>query len=459
MGGLFDPGRRDLTVALVASVTLVGSETLAVATVMPAVADDLGRSGYGLAFSVFSVGSIVGVLLAGPATDRRGPWRPYLLGMVAFALGLAVGAAAPRVSVLVAGRLLQGLGAGAIPAVSYACIGRAYPEEIRPRMLAVLSSAWVLPGILGPGLAGIVAERAGWRWVFGGLLPLVGLATVAAVRPLRALARVGAPAAGTGVSVVDAIRFAGGVGACIAAIDRLGPPAPAQLAQGVALMAFGVALAAGPSRRLLPGGWWRAAPGLAAAVVSRGLVAFAFVAVDAFVPLVLTEVRGHSLTYASLAVSAGTLVWSVGSWLADRFVHRCGPARLAPVGALVLVVGVLLETTLLVHDVPVLVGLVGVAVASLGMGVCLTPLAMLVLDQDEDVDPGVASSWMSLFELLGFALGPVVGGTLVAASPQQPGLARGLAVAFLLAAGVAGGATLLRGRLSQPLDAPAQLRR
>lgn len=445
-GGVWSPARRGLTAALVASVTLVGSETLAVATVMPAVAEDLGYGGYGLAFSVFSVGSIVGVLLAGPATDRVGPWRPFLLGMTLFAVGLAVGAAAPHLGVLIAGRLLQGLGAGAIPAVSYACIGRAYPEAVKPRMLAVLSTAWVLPGVVGPGLAGLVAEHVGWRWVFGGLLPLVALAIAAASGPLRRLApdTVGSLA---GLPVLDALRFAAGVGLFIAAIDRLQPFSALAVLSAAAMVLIGMVAAGRPAQRLLPGGWWKARPGIAAAVVARALVAYAFVAVDAFVPLALTDVRGRSLIFASLAVSIATLVWSVGSWVADRAVARTGPGRLAAYGALLVMAGVLLQTLLLFDSVPVFIGLPGVAVAALGMGVAFTPLAMLVLDQQEEANAGVASSWMSLFELLGFAFGPAVGGALVAAAPAPPGLARNLTVAFLLAAVVAGAAVALRGRL------------
>ncbi|MFN0027779.1 MAG: MFS transporter [Acidimicrobiales bacterium] len=491
--------------ALVGSVTLVGSETLAVATVMPAVARDLGRGGYGLAFSLFSVASIVGVLVAGPAADRRGPWAPFALGMALFGLGLAVGAAAPSVAVLLAGRVLQGLGAGAIPAIGYACIGRAYPESARPRMLAVLSTAWVLPGIAGPGLAGIVASEFGWRWVFGGLLPLVVLAAALGWQPLRALTPApqaprtmvaaasdaaavvrpaGLPATldaepGTGAGdraapaaanprMLDAVRFAGGVGLLISAADLLQPFGVRNAAGSAAALLGGVALARGPARRLLPDGWWRAAPGLPAAVVARAMVAYGFVAVDAFIPLVLTEVRGFSLTTASVAVSLGTLVWSVGAWIADRLVARVGAPRLAAVGAALVSGGVLAQTTLLGTTVPVAVGIGGVAVAALGMGVALTPLSLLVLEaadptpsasdgdghgcvagRPEGAGPGVGvvSSWLSLFELLGFALGPVLGGALVAAAPQQPQLGRTLVVGFLVAATVAAGAALLKPRL------------
>ena len=74
---------------------------------------------------------------------------------------------------LVAARARQGLGAGAIPALAYVAIGHAYPTELQARMFAVISTAWVLPAVVGPAISGAVADAVGWRWVFLGLLPLV----------------------------------------------------------------------------------------------------------------------------------------------------------------------------------------------------------------------------------------------------------------------------------------------
>ena len=84
--------------------------------------------------------------------------------------------------VLVAARFIQGLGAGAIPPIAYVAIGRSLPERLRPRMFATLSTAWVLPGVIGPAIAGVVGETFGWRCVFLGLLPLIVVAGVA--RPI-----------------------------------------------------------------------------------------------------------------------------------------------------------------------------------------------------------------------------------------------------------------------------------
>ena len=140
-GGLWSPDRRALTIGLILTVTIVASESLAVATIMPIVADDLAagsRDLYGWVFSGFLLGSLVGIVLAGLLVDRSSLARAYLLGIVLFATGLLVGGLAPSMELLVAGRVLQGIGAGAIPAVAYVAIGRALHQRLRPLLLATL---------------------------------------------------------------------------------------------------------------------------------------------------------------------------------------------------------------------------------------------------------------------------------------------------------------------------------
>ena len=161
-GGVWAPHRRRLTLGLVLTITLVAFESLAISTVLPVVSDDLGGLGlYGWVFSA--------LLPRQPPRDRhrRAAGRPprhgspFTLGLVLFAGGLVVGGLAPSMGVLVAARVGQGIGAGAIPAVAYTSVGRAYPPALRPRVFAVFSSAWVIPGLLGPAASSGIAHALG----------------------------------------------------------------------------------------------------------------------------------------------------------------------------------------------------------------------------------------------------------------------------------------------------------
>ena len=156
------------------------------ATIMPEVAEDLGRGGYGAAFSAFFLGSVVGVLFGGPLADRFGAARPFAAAAVCVRRRPRGQRHRPDDG-RAGGRpdCCRASAPGPPRPIVYTVIGRAYPEAARLRMFAVISTAWVLPGVLGPGLAGLVAEHAGWRWVFLGLLPLVAVAVGATLPPLR----------------------------------------------------------------------------------------------------------------------------------------------------------------------------------------------------------------------------------------------------------------------------------
>ena len=145
----FGPRRIGLTIGLLLTVSCVAFETLAVATVLPAVVADLGGIDlYGWTFSAFLLTQLVGIVISGLLADERGPIWPFALGIVLFSVGLLVGGLAPSMPALIAGRALQGLGGGAISSIAYVAIGRGYPEGAKPRMLALTSTAWVVPGLV-----------------------------------------------------------------------------------------------------------------------------------------------------------------------------------------------------------------------------------------------------------------------------------------------------------------------
>src|SRR5262245_65870706 len=117
--GLWVPQTRGLTAGLVLSITFVASEALAVVTVMPLVAQDLGGLRlYGWVFSAFMLGSVVGIVMAGREADRRGPGIPFVAGLGLFVSGLAVAGPAPSMEVRVGGGVREGLGGGGVRVVA-----------------------------------------------------------------------------------------------------------------------------------------------------------------------------------------------------------------------------------------------------------------------------------------------------------------------------------------------------
>ncbi len=378
-GGLWSRGRRSLTVGLVLTITLVAFEALAVSTIMPIVARELqGIELYGWVFTAFMLGSLIGIVVVGGLIDRRGLGGPFAVGIGLFAIGLIIGGLAPSMPVLVAARFIQGLGAGTVPPIAYVAIGRSLPEHLRPQMFATLSTAWVLPGVLGPALAGIVAEVAGWRWVFLGLLPLIVLSSAIAFPAVRSIGPDPTDAANAATlreRAPLAIVVALGAGFLLAGLTS---------GQPILLVVLGIVgtlLAIYALRRLTPAGTLRAARGLPAAVLMRGIITFAFFAVDAYVALALVDWRGLRVVEAGIALTAATISWTAGSWTQAHFSSRHQPEWFVRVGLVVLVVGLASFTIVLLPSLSPWLAVPTLAVAGYAMGLAYSPLALIVLKE------------------------------------------------------------------------------
>lgn len=413
--GLWSPRHRRLTIGLVLSVTLVAFETLAVSTVMPIVARDLGGLElYGWVFSAFFLSSLIGIVVLGGLVDRLGPATPFAIGMAVFAIGLLLGGLAPSMEILVLARLLQGFGGGAIAPTSYAAIGRSLPEPLRPAMFAILASAWIVPGLIGPAVAGGIGEAVGWRFVFLGLLPVI---VVSAALTMPALLAIGRPAADEpGEEAARtafrrlpfAITVAVGAGLLLGGLSSDSPLLMAGLV--LAGLAVGVPALA----RLVPAGTLTARSGMPAAVLVRGLMTFAFFSVYAYIPFALTELRGLSTAEAGIALSSATITWTAGAWVTARLVDRLGEGRLVRVGLVVMGLGLLASMLVLAPVVPPLLGVLTFGLAGFGIGIAYSPISLIVLALAPPREIGTATAGLQLSDVLGESLGTGVTGAILA---------------------------------------------
>ncbi|HYI18956.1 MAG TPA: MFS transporter [Solirubrobacteraceae bacterium] len=442
--GILSPRYRAMSIGVLMSVTIVAFQSLGVGTAMPDVARELGGLGsYGWAFSAFMLASVVGSVAAGGDADRHGPLRAYLAAIAAFAAGSVLAAASWSWGALLAGRALEGLGSGALGVVTYASASRAYPPEMYGRMLALMSSAWVLPSLAGPALAGVIAETTTWRWVFVFLLPFLPVA-VLLTRP--GLAALGA-AAGDGGSRPLSLRRAGvlaaGLAGFLAALELDSPVA------AVLLAAVGGALALPALRALLPAGTLRAARGLPSGILVRGLLAVAFLGCDAFMPLALTELQGFSLTEAGIVISIASLSWSVGSFVQaglDRRDRGAGRRLRLQVGLAVLLCGIAVTGAGLFGSGGGIVAGVGWTIAGFGIGMGYASVGALVLSQAPGGGEGAVSAGLQLIETISIALFAGLGGVLVALGIEHGSDLRGALAAIVAAAGAAAAAGLLIAR-------------
>jgi MFS family permease len=387
-------------------------ETLSVATILPKIVANLGGlSFYGWSFSAYMLATLVGLILAGDEADRRGPALPFILGVVLFVFGLVLAGIAPSMIVFVLSRGVQGFGAGILVSVTYACVGQGYPEQLKPRMVAILASAWVVPGLIGPALAGIIADVFGWRWVFLGLVLVLPLGTGLVLPALRKLTM---SKEIREARTLDAHRLLATAGLVTGAGLILTGLQVQTIVIALVLIITGLAIGIPSLRYVVPPGTLRVKAGLPAAIATIGLLSVAFFGGEAFLPLTLISIRGQTTIIAGIALTAATLSWTAGSWLQANLAPRQGRRMLVMIGLLVVAVGLLGIMSILIPSIPALIAIVAWGVSGLGMGLAYSTLSLVVLETAPKDQVGSASASMELSSVLGTALGTGLGGVIIA---------------------------------------------
>jgi MFS family permease len=418
---VFTGARGRLTTGLLILEALVAVEILVVAAILPAVQRDLqGLQLYGWNFTALTLASFGAVPIAGKLTDRLGPRSVLAAAVAVYALGLALAASAPTMLVLVVARFVQGVGGGGLYVVSLATVAKTYPERIRPRVMALLASMWILPGLVGPSVGALIAETIGWRWAFVAPLPLIALAVLMVLPALRDV-RVSEEE--SRLPVVASLVLMVGAGGLLAGLTDLS-------AWSIPLIASGLAVTISALRQIMPEGTLTARAGLPAASAAAFLASAAFFAVDGFLTLMLTETRGLSLGVASIVLTASAVAWAAGTWWQSRVIGRFGTRRLVAGGAVLVGVGAAVVAVGLL-DVPVFVPYVGWAVGSAGMGIVWPTIPLSVMGVAQEGREAGDLSPTILMDYLGVGIGAGLGGASVAlADVDTLTIREGLAGAF-----------------------------
>ncbi|MEU8295859.1 MFS transporter [Micromonospora sp. NPDC048909] len=439
--GLFAPRLRAMTVGSVALISLLAFEALAVGTAMPTVARSLdGFALYGLAFGGSFAAGVLAMVLSGIWCDARGPRSPMWHGLVWFVVGLVIAGTAPVMGMLVVGRVVQGFGSGLLSVALYVIVAQAYPEELHRRIFAAFAAAWVVPSLVGPAVAGLIVEHLGWRWVFLAV-PAVAVPAGLLIHPgLRSVA--GTAVTGVPAGATARIGWACGAGASAALLHIGGQQRGASAVVVTAVAIVGLLLCA---PRLLPAGFLRAARGLPTVIGLRGLASAAFVGAEVVIPLMLSRERGLSPTAAGLVLTVGAVAWSAGSWVQGRIPAPASRATLPRVGLACITVGIGTFAFAVAPGVPVAVGVVGWAVAGMGMGLLYPSLSVLTLELSAPGEQGRNSSSLQLGDsLFAATVLALTGAVLAAGAAPGPG---SYLTTLAVAAGLALFGATLAGRV------------
>jgi MFS family permease len=414
----------EVTLAVLALVTIVAFEAMAVSTAMPTVARELDAvRSYGFAFSVMLTAQLLGIVLAGVWSDRSGPMAGAVTGQALLALGAAMCGSAANLPLFLAGRALTGLGGGLLVVMLYVIAGRVYPEAIRPRLFTYVSAAWVLPSLLGAPISAWLTTNLSWRWVFWGVVPpvLITMAVLAharrriddstltaAVSSRDHSAHVKAAWAGLGLALSAGALQLG----TYELVLRVSPRTAVAVAGLLGIVVF--------APMLVPRGTWRMARGLPSVMLSRALFIGAFYAGITYVPLYLVGQRGLSLQVAGLSLAVGAIGWAGGAWYQGhdhRHQDRCWFVELGG-GLLASGLGVLSAVAWL--DLPWVIVPMALVLTGVAMGLGVTTTTVLALELSPVEEHGEASSSLQLADVLGSVIG-IAAATAVFAARHVPG--------------------------------------
>jgi MFS family permease len=403
------------TVGAWSLVFLAAFESLAVTTIMPIVTTDLhGRGLYALAFSSTLAAGVVGMVAIGSWADRRGPAVPLFTAIAVFAAGLAVAGTATSMPVFVAARFLQGLGSGGMTVALYVLVALVYPTPLHIKIFGAFASAWVLPSMVGPFVAGFVADTLSWHWVFLGVVALVAVAGGLMLPAVRGRDR--APADRVPASVADARRVveAAVVAVAVVALSSLGEldRATAWLLAPIAVVVIGFAL-----RHLVPPGTYRIRAGLPATVVLCGVAGGVFFGTEVYLPLLLHDRYGLPTWLSGITLTAGAIAWALASAVQGRLGDRLDPGTAIRAGATLLAGGAALELATVVLTLHPAVAAVGWFAAGAGMGTLYPRISTLVLALSAPGEEGFNTAAKSITDAVGGSVALAFSGLLFALAP------------------------------------------
>jgi MFS family permease len=428
--GIFQVPYRALTIGIILILSTVAFEGLAITTIAPTLAHSLqGIHLYGWIFSTFLLFQLIGSMVIGKQIDRHGVIASVLVSFSIFVIGIIIAALSFHMYMLIAGRALQGFGAGSLVTCVYYIVTVRYPDSLRTSILAAFSAAYVLPALIGPYVAGLISIYLSWRFVFWLVLPLIVLALCMTLPSFRSIQKSSNSEVRGGRKELYAILLAIGTGLLLTGLGRITDWL------GVVLTGTGIAIMVHPLRRLLPQGTFTVTRGLPAIIVTRALYIACYFATESYVVLGLTKVRGITEDLAGLIVAAGALSWSGAAWVQARLDRRDlgeGRQRRIRIGLCIMIVGVsLVLTSIALSGSGVALALISQVITGFGVGLATPTIGAVALQLAEEGKEGEVSAALQFIDSFSIAVSIGISGALVALSESlQLGIFTGVMMAL-----------------------------
>ncbi|MEU6253327.1 MFS transporter [Streptomyces sp. NPDC047043] len=333
-----DTRRRGAVVAaLMLAMALAALDSTIVSTAVPQIVGDLGGfSVFSWLFSGYLLAVTVTLPVYGKLSDTFGRKPVLIAGAAVFLLGSLLCAVAWNMGALIAFRIIQGLGGGALQGTVQTLAADLYPLKDRPKIQSKLSTVWAVSAVAGPGVGGVLAAYADWRWIFLVNLPIGAVALWLIIRHLHEPERessgrpridwAGALAVFACGGVLLTALVQGGV-----AWPWLSGPSIALFGTGLALVGVVVAVERHAAEPIIPGWVWRRRT-IAAVNLALGALGLLMVAPSVFLPTYAQSVLGLAPVAAGFVLSVWTLSWPVSAAFSQHVYRRIGFRNTAMLG-------------------------------------------------------------------------------------------------------------------------------
>ncbi|MFF5921847.1 MFS transporter [Streptomyces flavochromogenes] len=333
--------RGPVVAALMLGMGLAAIDGTIVSTAVPQIVGDLGGLAvFSWLFSGYLLAVTVTLPVYGKLSDTFGRKPVLIAGVVLFLIGSLLCAAAWNMASLIAFRVVQGLGGGALQGTIQTIAADLYPLKERPKIQAKLSSVWAASSVAGPAAGGLLAGYADWRWIFLINLPvgLVALWLIVRhlVEPERATAR--RPRARVRIDWAGALAVFATGALLLTALVQGGVAWPWLSAPSLGLMAGAAVLGAvtvfverRAAEPIIPGWVWRRRT-ISAVNLALGALGLLMVAPTVFLPTYAQSVLGLGPIAAGFVLSVMTLSWPISAAFSNRVYGRIGFRLTAVVG-------------------------------------------------------------------------------------------------------------------------------
>lgn len=387
---------------------------------VPVIGSDYGvtEAQVGWVITGFLLTFAIGIPLYGRVADVFSIRRAFTVGLLAFAAGSLLCALAPSLGMLVLGRIVQGAGGAAIPALSSVSVAKILPPGERGSALGLIVSSVGIGAAVGPILGGAVGALAGWHYLFVGTLILTAALIPAALYVLPD----DSPEDARGFDLPGGILLGLAAGLFLFGITR-GQVSGFASAGSWGSFAGSALAALGFSWRIRSAAEPFVSPTLfenrayVAAVVVGYFCMLANVSALVFVPLLVSEVNGLSPGQAGLVLTPGAVALAIISPLAGRWSDRIGVRPLIFTGLVTMLLSVLSISTFGAGATPVAVSL-GMLGVGAGFALANSPNINAAASAlgPEEVGAGLGIFNGAFF--LGGGTGPAVIGAFLAARKE-----------------------------------------